>query len=175
MNQIKRIKKYQMLGVIIALLSLTLSVGTLTTTYAYTGVATVSKEIYDVELKDVTDFFEDGEKISVLKNPIIIKDNILYGVSLGNVNEYTKFQFNIENSGNVNAKVKKINITGFEEYKDYVDIQIKGVNEGQIIKGNSIEKIDVITKYNTQLLDDDGMAMPINLNEINISVVLDKE
>lgn len=171
----RRIRTFQILGLIIALSSLTLSIGTLTTTYAYTGIATVSKEKYEVTIKDVTDFFEDGENITIVKNPIIVKNDITYGLSLGQVNEYTKFQFNVDNTGNVNAKVKEINITGLEAYQDNIEISIKGLEVNQIIEPNAIQKVDVITTYKNPLFDENENIMPIALNEININIELEKE
>lgn len=174
MEQQKRIKTYQVLGIIIAIFSLILSLGSLTTTYAYTGIATISKDVYNVELKNVTDIYEDGETISILKNPIIIQNEIQYGLSIGKVNEYTKFQFNIENVGNVDASIKEIMIDGYEAYKDYITVEIHGLPEDKIIKGNSIAKIDVITTYKNPLLDETEEVLPIALNELSINIILEK-
>lgn len=174
MEQQKRIKTYQVLGIIIAISSLILSLGSLTTTYAYTGIATISKDVYNVELKNVTDIYEDGETISILKNPIIIQNEIQYGLSIGKVNEYTKFQFNIENVGNVDASIKEIIIDGYEDYKDYITVEIHGLPEDKIIKGNSIAKIDVITTYKNPLLDETEEVLPIALNELSINIILEK-
>lgn len=175
MKERKRIRTYQILGVIIALSSLILSIGTLTTTYAYTGMATISKEKYNVEIKDVTDPFSDGKNIKILKNPKIMNDKIIYGVLLSETNDYTKFQFTIENTGNVNAKINEINITGLEEFKDYIDIQILGLPENKIIAENTIAKIDVITTYKNALRNEEGTILPITLNEISVNAVLEKE
>ncbi len=175
MKEIKKIKTYQTLGLIVAFLSLLISLTALTTTYSYTGMATIVKEKFDVSIKDVTDIFVDGKDIVVLKNPLINQDKISYGISLSNVNDFTQFQFVLENIGNTNARIKDINITGYENYQDNIDILIKGLPENKIIKSNSINKIDVITTYKNPLVNEEGNIEAISLNDINISIVLEKE
>ena len=115
-------------------------------------MATIVKEKFDVSIKDVTDIFVDGKDIVVLKNPLINQDKISYGISLSNVNDFTQFQFVLENIGNTNASI-----------------------ENKIIKSNSINKIDVITTYKNPLVNEEGNIEAISLNDINISIVLEKE
>lgn len=170
-----KIKTYQVLGIFVAIASLLLSLSLLRTTYAYTGTSTVKKEIYDVQVKDISDIYKDNNNIEIIKNPLVADNIITYGVELKNLNEFVKFQFNIENKGNIDGIVRKIEILGNEEYQNYVNIEVKGLKVGDKIEANKEAKVDVITTYNNGLLNEEGMLEPIRLDEIKIKIIIDKE
>ncbi len=175
-KQHKIIKTYIVAGLFVAIISVFISVFTLTTSNAYTGTALETTEKYQITFDRISDIYKDKDTINIIKNPTIVNNTISYGVAFYNPNEFTKFQFEIKNNGNTNAKIKKIEILNVKEYLDYIDINIKGIEEGQIIEaGTKLDVIEVITTYKNAYLNEENMILPIELNDIIIKIDIEKE
>lgn len=175
-KQHKRITTYIVTGLIIAITSVCISLLTLNTSNAYTGTALETKEKYEISFDKLSDIYKDSDDITIIKNPTIINNSISYGLTFTKPNEFTKFQFEITNNGNTNAKIKSIEILNINEYQDNIDINIKGIEEGKIIEaGTKLDIIEVTTTYKNPLVDEYSQILPLELKDIIIKINITKE
>lgn len=166
----KKVNLCIILGIVICIVSLASSIGALNKSYSSSFVSNEVDEKYVIGLYKVTDIYTD-DNINVLNNPIIKDYSLIYGVELLNLNGVAKFQFNLKNTGNIAAKVKNIEIYGYEDYKDYVKIEIDGLKVGDIIEEDSIiKKINVYTSYENPYYDLNGLIKNITLKDLKIVI-----
>lgn len=175
MRQTKKSTLFSIIGIFIAMVSILTSVSAMSTSMAGTGVAIENREVYDVKIDNVSEIYSD-EDIEVIKNPSNEDNKINFGVKLNSIDSTTQVQFDIENKGNVNVKVKNVTISGIENYKDNVEVKVLGINVGDIIDAEVKNSgIKVITQYKNPVIDENGMISAVNLDDINVEIEFDKE
>ncbi|MDE5889219.1 MAG: hypothetical protein K2H20_04275, partial [Bacilli bacterium] len=153
MSRTNKITAFTIFGIFVAIISLFTCVTVFGSSNANVGIALEYIEVFDVKINDVSEiYFEEGT-FQTLKNPNIDEKNTInYGLLLKRPDKYAQFQFNMENKGNVDIKVKNITILGYEEYKDYIDIELVGINVGdKIEKSTIISGVKAITTYKSPL------------------------
>ncbi len=174
----KRVKKATMItgvAILVSVFSLALSFGFLGTSNASKGISVEEKEIWKVNVSDVSTIAVGNTNIIIDKEPFVNDNKITYGMKLSNVNDYGQFQFEIKNDGNVDAKVANINITGIEGLEQYIDINITNLEKGTVIeKGTLHSNIKVITTYKNQMIDENMLSQSIDLKNISIEVEFEK-
>lgn len=177
MSRTNKITTFTIMGIFVAIISLFTCVSVFGTSNANQGIALENIEVYDVKINDISDiYFEDGT-VEIIKTANIDDKNIInYGVLLKEIDKYSQFQFDIENKGNIDIKIKNIIISGYEEYKDYVDIEVVGINVGDIVEKSSvISGVKVVTTYRNPMYTENDFIRFIELNNIKISIEFDKE
>lgn len=162
------------LAVMISIISLVTCFNVLGISNAYQGTSIQEKKVWSVKIDSISDLAMDQGAIEVLKEPVFNKFKINYGVKLIKPNSNAQFEFVIKNDGNIDAKVKDIQITGLEKYKQFVDISFVNLTVGDVIKHDSIVSIKVILNYHTQLYDNVLNPQEILLNNIDIDIKLEK-
>ncbi len=175
MKQNKKCTLFSVIGIFVAFVSLVTSLSAMGTSMAGNGVAMENKGVYDIKIDNVSEIFSD-EEIEVIKSPESKENMISYGVKLKNIDSTTQVQFDIENKGNVNAKVKNVKINGIENYKDNVDVKVLGLNVGDVIDAEIKNLgVKVITQYKNPVIDENGMFSSVILDNINVEIEFDKE
>ena len=174
----KRIKKITMIigvAVIVSLFSLTLSVGLLGISNASKGFSVEKKEVWSVNIDEVSSIAVDSNTINIMNEPTIVGNTISYSLKLKKVNDFGQFQISIENDGNVRAKVVDIVIKGYEGYENNIDISLKNLNIGDIIETETLlNNIKVVTTYKEQLYDENMIPQEITLNNLSIEIVFEQ-
>lgn len=176
MNKAKKITNFIVLGIIISIISLCSCVSAFGIANANMGVAVESYDIFEMKVSDISDLYYDNDSFEVLKNPIVDEKNtISCGVLAKEVLKYAQFQFNLENKGNINVKVDSIDVTGYEDYSDYIDVIVEGINVGDIIVAESITPVKVKIVYRNPSFDETGVQKNIELSNLKINVEFKKE
>lgn len=162
-------------AVLISLFSLSLSFGALGTSNALKGTAIKNKKVWSVNIKNISTIAAGNEDVNVVHEPVVNGNVINYSMVLGHENEYGQFKFNIVNDGNIDARIKKINIVGLDDYESYVDVSLSNLSVGDIIEDDSMLKnIKVVTTYKNQMYNDDMISQEINLNDVNIEIEFER-
>jgi hypothetical protein len=170
MKHVKKITVVTVFAILISFFSLSVSIGALGTANAFKGSSIENKKIWEVNIRDISTMAVSSNYVSISKEPSMIDNAINYSLTLSNVNDYAQFQFNINNSGNIGAKVKNIVISGLEEYEQYVDVSISNIAVGDLILPETISNIVVVTSYKEQLYDVNMWPQVISLENINILI-----
>lgn len=171
MSQTKRIKTIAFLGIIVAIFSLGLSLSILHTSYSDSGIAVEEKKNLFFVLNGLSEVQTETDSVRVIEQPRVQGTSIVYGMELLQPEAYSQFQFHLYNQGNIDGKIKKIKITGYEEYQDYVEIHVDGIQEGDIIPAGAIlKKIKVFTQYKKPFYDESNLAVSILLKQIKIDI-----
>lgn len=171
MSHAKKIRLFIILGIIVGIMSLGSSLMVLSVSYSSSGTAEVENKVFLIELDKITNLYTDDETVKVLKNPKLKDNNFEYGVELQNVGSSTQFQFDIINKGDIAGKVSEIDIQGYNDYKDYIEIKVDGIEVGDIIEpGKVLKKINVYTSYKNPYYDENGNLKVISLNQIQVKI-----
>ncbi len=174
----KRVKKVTMItgvAILVSVFSLALSFGFLGTSNASRGISIEDKEIWKVNISNLSTIAVGNTNIIIDREPFINDNIVSYGMKLSNVNDYGQFQFEIKNEGNIDAKVSNIKITGIEGFEQYIDIGITNIEKGTIIKkGTLLSNIKVITTYKNQMVDENMLGQAIDLKNISIEIEFEK-
>lgn len=171
MSQTKKISLFIVLGLIVGIMSLGSSLAALRISYSSSEVAKIKEDSFIIELISPTRIYMDEDTGSVIKNPIITSNEIGYGLELKKINSGAQFQFDISNKGDLPGRVVNINIYGIEEYKDYIDINIEGINVGDVVESDKvIKKVNVRTTYFNPLYDESGLIKTIKLEDLKIEI-----
>lgn len=175
MEHTKKVTIIIVCTILVTIISLGLSIGAFDFSNANKGIA--YEQIYklDLQISELSDIIgSEDTLVSVISNPKVNIDKISYGVILKSTDVFTQFQFALENDGNLKARVKEINITGYEKYKDYVEIKVDGLNINDVIDVESrLSNIKVITMYKKPLIDENNKIKDIDLSNINIEFVFE--
>lgn len=175
MKHMRSITTIMGMAALISLFSLSLSFGALGTSNAMKGTAIKNKEVWSINVKNVSTIVAGDDDVNVVHEPVINGNAINYSMVLCHENEYGQFKFNIVNDGNIDAKIKKINIVGLDDYKPYVDVSLGNLNVGDVIEDDStLKNIKVVTTYKNQMYDDDMVPQEINLNNVSIDIEFEK-
>lgn len=175
MKRMKNITTIMGMAVFISLFSLSLSFGALGTSNASKGTAIENKEVWSVNVENISTIAVGNENVNIIHEPVLNSNSINYSMVLCRENDYGQFKFNIVNDGDIDAKVKKINIIGLDECKQYIDVSLSNLSVGDIIESESILKnVKVVTTYKNQLYDENMVPQEINLNDVNIEIEFEK-
>lgn len=175
MKCLSKITVLTVMIVFVSFCSLTICFGALGTSNSLHGVSIECEEIWNVYLDNISTMAVGDESVVVVKNPVINVNSINYSLLFTNVDSYSQFQFEIRNDGNVDAKVKKIEITGLNEYENYIDISILNLNVGDVIEaGGLASNIKVITKYDNQYVNNGLELQPVNLENVSVNIEFEK-
>ena len=167
----KKIGLISLLAFLIAIASLGIGYSTLNTTLEINGIAKVAKKEYKTEINNIHDIQKINNEM--MSDPIINGKQITTKVTLSQVGQTASFMFDIENLGNVDSELENITITGYENYRNYLDLKIEGFKNNELIKASSKkEHIKVTINYKNALLDEFGLPQIININELKIDVLL---
>lgn len=177
MSRTNKVTIFIILGIFVAIISLFTCVTVFGSANACSGVALENIEIYEAKINDISDIYFENGTFEILKTANLEDKNIInYGLLLKKVDNYAQFQFDVENKGNIDVKIKNISILGYEEYKDYVDIKVDGINIGDTIEKSSVVSgIKVITTYKNPQYMENGFIKFIELNNLKIVIEFDKE
>lgn len=171
MLQARKISAFTTAGIFMAIISLVLCVMFLNASYSSVGIATEKSIIYSYKVKNPSTVFVSNEHINVISKPIIVDNDVIYGLNLNQIDDYSQFTFEIENTGNVAIKVKNIKITYPVELQQYVEVVVDGIAENDVIQpGATYSNIKVITKYDTGFYNTEGLLNPVLLDNIKIDV-----
>lgn len=174
MKHIKKVSMVTGIAILISFFSLSLSFGALGTSKALEGVSLENDEIWDVGIFDITTMALENNEIMIIKEPSIVDGSINYALSLNKVLDYAQFQFNIQNDGNLVARVKNVTISGLEGYEQYVDVTLNDLEVGDLIEADSFKTVTVVTTYKEQMYDINMLPLGINLDNVNLIVELEE-
>lgn len=175
MNQTKKLKTIAFLGILVAVFSLGISLVTLHTSYSDSGLAVEMKKDMTFSLSGLSEIQSDSESVHILEEPKVQGTSITYGIELLKPGAYAQFQFHLYNQGTMDGKIKKIKITGYEDYQDYVTVSLEGIHEGDVISAGAIlKKIKVLTAYKQPLYDENNLVSSIPLKEIKILITFEE-
>lgn len=175
MKHIKKVTMVTSIAILISFFSLSLSFSALGTTNALKGVSTENKEVWNIDIVDISTMALESNEIQVIKEPSMVEGAINYALSLNKVLDYAQFQFNIQNDGNVPAVVKNVTISGLEGYEQYIDVTLEDLNIGDVIEADTFKSVTVLTSYKEQMYDINLLPQSIDLNNVNLVIELEKK
>ncbi len=176
MKRTRKVRIFTALGVLVAIFSLFSCISVFGASYANAGVALEAKEIFDIQFTEISDFYFEEDTFEVKKAPYVDdKNNIIFGILLKEPEKYSQFQFNIENKGNINVKVSKIEVLGFEDYSEFVDIKVIGIEKNDILDYRASVPVKVVITYKSPFLDEAFISKNIELCNIKINIEFSKE
>ncbi len=161
------------LAIIITIISVVSCFGVLGVTNSVQGISIQEKKEWNVLLDEVSEIAMDEGTIEVLKQPILDKYKINYGLKFINIG-HSQFEFTIKNDGDIDAIVNDIKINGIDNYQNNISVSLTELKVGDVIKANSIVQVKVMTDYKIQLIDENMIPQLINLDNIEIDIDLDK-
>ena len=155
------------------ILALGLSIYSFTTSYSALtikddGIAVVKEEVnkVDIELKEK---ITSSEVIAFLGEPILVDNQIIFSIGLDTVNSFGQIYFDINNSGDFDNIYNGIKVIGLDDYKDFINIEVIGINEGdKIEKGSMVRNLSLKITYSVDMED------VINLNDIIVKFIFEK-
>lgn len=155
------------------ILALGLSIYSFTTSYSALtikddGIAVVKEEVnkVDIELKEK---ITSSEVIAFLGEPILVDNQISFSIGLDTVNSFGQIYFDINNSGDFDNIYNGIEVIGLDDYKDFINIEVIGINEGdKIEKGSMVRNLSLKITYSVDMED------VINLNDIIVKFIFEK-
>jgi len=174
MSQSKKVTILAIMAVIIAAFSLLFSFTSLNNVDVESGIAARKIEDFDVDIDLVNDFYISEDNTLWLEEPNIDNEEISFGISLYNLNSKGQFSFNVENKGDIDAKLKAIVIEGLDDYNDYLDYSIIGLSVGDIIEATKIYTCKFVIAYKEVNVDEEGNVKTINLNNVKIRLEFGK-
>lgn len=171
MLKARRISGFTTAGIFVAIISLVLCVMFLNTSYSNSGIAEEKKVIYSYEMKNASTMYVSNENINVVSRPLIVDNEVSYGINLNQIDDYSQFTYEIENTGNIAIKVKDIKISYPVSLQKYVTVKVEGIAENDVIAPGAIySNIKVITKYENGFYNEDGGLNPILLDNIKVKI-----
>ena len=88
--------------------------------------------------------------------------------------KFSQFEFTIRNDGNLDAEISEIIITGVDQYKDYVKVNLSDIENGTKLKEKSSIVVKVLTDYVIQYSDENFVPQVIELDDISIEFKIRK-
>ena len=175
MNSSKTKLKYiTILAFIVALLSLGIGYSSYNTTVDATGTSEKLESIYEVRITNIHEDKTSSNTILYKQKPTITGNDISFSISNFEEKGSISFKFDIENLGNIDAKVKGIKLVGLDKYESSMEYKISNLKVGDIIKGDSkIKDNSFKLTYKTKVLDQ--LGNPINLELENLVLTIELE
>lgn len=171
MIESKKISRFTTAGIFIAIISLVLCTMILNTSYSSSGISEEVKKIASYEIKNPSNVFISNEHINIVNKPTIKDNEINYGIHLNQLEDYSQFTFELENTGNIPMKVKRIRITYPPELQSFVSVTLEGLAADDTIQpGATFSNIKVITKYFNGYYNENQVLNPVLIENINIKI-----
>lgn len=158
---------------ILILVAFVLAIYSITSSYSALiggedGIALVKEESYQVDLI-LNNNITSSEIISFSGEPEIVDNEINFSIGLDEVGSFGQIYFDIDNKGDYDAILRDIEIQGLNEYQDYVDISLLGIEKGEVIEnGTLVKNVSIKITYN----NDYGNS--INLDNIGVKFNIEK-
>lgn len=170
MEQSRKIQVVAILALMIATMSLLVGFSTLNAQLDIKGTATVKKVEWKIEFSNVNSISSSNEAYASFTTPPAINQSnsnlINFAATMAQPGHNVSFKVDIVNSGDIDAKVSEVDVSGITGYEKYVSWTITGVKEGDVIgAGETIEDVTVTLSY-TFAEDDTLVAEDINLSNL---------
>lgn len=173
MSQSKKVSIIALIAIMISSFSLFLSYASLSTTLDLNGRATVVEvsEKADVKIMSVSEGKISNSLDSFVNAPTFSDNKLYFGVSLSEVGSIGEFSFEVKNSGNKEAIVKEIKVTGLDNFTDFVNVNIEGLSVGNKIgAGIEFKNVKVVVSCLNQYFVDE-VPSAIVIDKIGIEIV----
>lgn len=174
MRSTKKSTAFTLLALLVSIISLGSCFTVLGVSNSVHGVSVEEKKEWDVKIDGLSNIAMDVDAIGVLKEPVLDKFKMNYGVRLVRAASTAQFEFLIKNEGDFDAEVTDIKVTGIENYTNFVDVSFVDLAVGDVISKESFVAVKVITNYHTQMSDMYLNPQEIFLDNINIEINLQK-
>lgn len=170
MEQSRKIQVVAILALMIATMSLLVGFSTLNAQLDIKGTATVKKVEWKIEFSNVNSISSSNEAYASFTTPPAINQSnsnlINFAATMAQPGHNVSFKVDIVNSGDIDAKVSEVAVSGITGYEKYVSWTITGVKEGDVVgAGETIEDVTVTLSY-TFAEDDTLVAEDINLSNL---------
>ena len=136
-----------------------------------TGTSNITSN-WDIRITNIKTTELEGATNAV--EPSYDNTNGLYAsfhTSLKSPGDYALYTVTIENRGNIDARIEKIN-TYYEE-NEYISFTLTGLNKGDVIKGGETKELEVKVLFNDEITSIDG-DISIDL-DVSIDVAQDSD
>ena len=166
MNVTKKNTVLLIIAFLVMILSLTMSIYSLSNS-SDKGVAQENTIISSCSITNIRDFNNSLNTSIFLKEPVIVNNSIVYGLSLKEKGAHNQFYFTLVNNGNKELKIGKIKIEGLDNYEKNVKVHLVGINENDLFPPYSEINVKVTTDYEEETSGEDK---EIDINNIKISI-----
>ena len=170
MEQSRKIQVVAILALMIATMSLLVGFSTLNAQLEINGTATVKKAEWKIEFSNVNSIASSNEAYATFTTPPAVSQTnsnlINFAASMIQPGHNVSFKVDIVNSGDIDAKVSEVSVSGLAGYEKHVSWTVTGVKEGDLIAaGETIEDVTVTLSY-TFAEDDSLVTEDINLSNL---------
>ena len=164
--------KHNIRFIFLSILAFSISMYSLVSSYSALttedGVAIVKEDCYKVNLV-LNDNITSKNVISFDGVPTLEDNKFNFTIGLDEVGSFGQIFFDVNNTGDYDAVIKSIEVEGLNEYKDYVNISLVGIEEGQVIDAGSLTK-----NASIKVSYENAFGSSINLNNIDVKINFEK-
>jgi len=171
MDSKRKIKVITILSVLVAILSLGIGYSSMVINDKESGISTQVENVYDIKLDNVNNAITSKEEIVYSVEPVIVGNEIDFSIKNFVFDNSVSFKFDIINNGNVDVKIKSIQLEGIEAFANNLEYSMSNIQVGDIIKGKaSIKDNTFILKYKDPIYDKYNNLINIDLDKLVLKI-----